>query len=482
MPRAPRHRRARGLARARVAVGGDRGVPRPRPGGRDARARRGAGAGGLDRPCHCLRGGGEPRPGRNHSGDAPGDLARAADVVRGRGPALRRHGPLVRVAAARVRRRAPLPAHGAEPMARGRPGPRGQRRARRLAREHPGPGAAALRRAAGGWTAVSGAQPRPASPLGACLCRGRPPPVRRGAGAGWRRRDRRRRAARRAGHRRQRGGILCVAGRALPPGRLLFLPRLYGGAVGAGRRRVPGPPSRPSVGGVCRRSGPFGGGVAVAAREDDPRGGSAGNDRRHPSSRPSARRLHRRRHRVRGGVSGLLPRHLRYRLAACDLRWASGRTEGLARTRARRPAARPLVRTALARAGVPARDRRSTRGMASPPLAARAAGGGGPRPRPLVADVVGRAMPARAVPGSAGPAARRLCWPSRPSRVADPGPRPLALRSRRPRRRRRRVRRRTPGRSAAAEPGGPPHPPVGGALRRRGCQPLSAVAGRGATG
>ena len=79
---------------------------------------------------------------------APGDPALAARPLRRRLGVPARRRALLHAAAARLRRRAALPADGPEPLARGRPRPARQPRARGLARVHAGPDRAALRRAA----------------------------------------------------------------------------------------------------------------------------------------------------------------------------------------------------------------------------------------------------------------------------------------------------------------------------------------------
>ena len=85
-----------------------------------------------------------------------------------------RRGPLVREPAARDRGRAALPADGAEPVARGRPGPARQPRAAGLPRVHARARRAALRQPAPRRPAVPGAQPRAAAAAGAGLRDRRP--------------------------------------------------------------------------------------------------------------------------------------------------------------------------------------------------------------------------------------------------------------------------------------------------------------------
>ena len=337
-------------------------------------------------------------------------------------------------------------------------------RARGLAREHAGAGAAALRRAAGGWPAVPGPQPGTAVPAGAGL-RGRRAAgsassslAARRAGA-----DRRRRGGSRvAGGRQRGGGVLRLAGRRWarrwPSTPSTSTPRC--------RRRWP-PAARWRCSWGRRRSA-----AAIAAAllasalpwlhvKMIPAAAALGVDRRGPPCAAVRARafVARGRRRAPPGYLGLLPRHLRDRVAArastAGCRWAQ---RGSPVAGAGRPAARPLVRAALARAGVPARARRPARGLAPPALAARAAGGGDPGPRAVVADVVGRTVPAGAVPRPAGPAAARSAGPSRRPRS---GPRALALGSRRPRPGRRRVRRRAPGGPPAPEPRRPARPGSG---------------------
>ena len=100
------------------------------------------------------------RPSRVRGGSPPSP---APPLRRGLGvPGGRR--PVLHPAAARLRGRAALPADGPEPLARARPRPARQPRARGLARVHAGPDRAALRRA----RARTAGRTRPTAP--ACRC------------------------------------------------------------------------------------------------------------------------------------------------------------------------------------------------------------------------------------------------------------------------------------------------------------------------
>ena len=334
-------------------------------------------------------------------------------------------------------RRAPLPADGAEPLARGRPRPARQPRARGLARGHAGAGGAALRRPARGRPAVPAHSPglpfllAPVYALGrpaACACvaagAGRAPAL---AVVAWRL------AARRAPADRRAGAASPGLAAARPAGRLLRLPRLHRGALGARARAAR---SRccwaaPSVrGGRRRRAARLG--AALAAREDDPGRGRAGRRRRGPPARPPA-----------APRSCAVAAAVRRGLSSRTTTPSSGSASplaiygGLPPSAAGLAAARPLAGLLLdrsfgllpARAGLPGRPgRRVPDACAAPAVAARCwsllavlA------PACSVADVVGRPVPAGALPGPAGAAARRRAWPARRSRVRGPRPRALAL-------------------------------------------------------
>ena len=225
---------ARGLARARVAAcGGGRG-PCPGRGRGPARARRRARAGGRGRARHRVRGGRPPRPGAKDPparAIAPGPralFAAAAVLYVAMGlwyaSRLRVSGdePHYLLMAQSLWREGDLDL--ADNLARedwreNTPGPVqphfGAPRARMDARSRP-----TARDCRSCWP--------PSTPPGAGSCASSSLAL---AGAGG---DRRRVAARRAGGRHRRGRVRRLAGRPGPSRRVLRLPRLHRGAVGAG--------------------------------------------------------------------------------------------------------------------------------------------------------------------------------------------------------------------------------------------------------
>ena len=300
------------------------------------------------------------------------------------------------------------------------------------------------------------------------------------AGAGA---DRRGLAAGRAGRPEGRAGArspgLAAAG---PAGPLLRLPRLHRGAVGAGAGGALRPAARAAVGGGGRRGRAPRLGAALAARQDDrrPRPRWAwsrvvppARARRWPRSSPWPRSWRR-------GLSGVLPRDLRHRLPARHLRRPAGRAAGRRRCV-------PLVGLLLDRsfgllwhapvflvalAGLPEAWRRRMWPHALLVVAVLV-------PALWLADVVGRAVPARRASWSRCVPLLAVCAGLR----TDPASPVRGLARWRFVARRRSDRAvavftaARPGEPAAPQPRRPADARVGGALRRRRCRPLSAVAG-----
>ena len=383
---------------------------------------------GLDRARDRGRGGRPPRPGRRASGPATRDRGGPATrPLRRRGRPVRGHGPLVHVAAARLRRRAPLPADGAEPLARGRPRPARQPRARGLARVHAGPGPAALRRAP-----RADGRPFPAHSPGLPVLLA---PVYAGG-----------RAAPRA------WSLLALAA----AGVTVVAWRLAAQAVAGreSRRSWPGrppwarrSPSMPSMSTPrCRRRWPSQGALLLLLGPASWRRrvgaallasalpwlhvkmiagrGRAGRDRGCAACAGAPLAAFCRR--GRGMAAGYLAYYHAIFGTASPLAIYGGVPADAAAARPVRAlvgsAARPLVRPAAARAGLPARAGRPPRGLARARRGRIAAARGGrPGARADVADVVGRAVPARALPRAARAAARRVRWPRGSTRVSGRG-------------------------------------------------------------
>ena len=445
-----RSRRRRALAPALAPASG---AARPRPGGA-----RGGGGAGAGRPA------GARAPSRPRAAAAC-SRRRAAFFV------LRR--PLVHEPPARLRRRAALPRHGAQPVARGRPRPARQLRAGRLAGRHPGPDAARTTAPRG----RTGGRSRPTAP--ACPCcwpfpiaafgrrglRGRAGPARGladrgGAGAGPARHRRRERPRPSPGRRRPglrwRPTPFTSTPRCLPrwpwpsacvsSQREASAPR---GLRGGPRRLVPArgstsrwrrpPPPSASSGLVLLRGRARAVFVATAAGH--------GRRLRRPTTCTSSAR---RRPWPSTAACRRMPRARRCAPpSACSSTAPSASSPSRPSSCSPWPGSRPSPGVAFAGLG----------------LARPARGPGRPPAGPALADVVGRAVPARALPG----AARAHRWPW-PSRCARPGPtRGLAALAHGPPRRRRRPRasRRLRSRPAApAQPGEHRAPALGGPRRR----------------
>jgi hypothetical protein len=268
-------------------------------------------------------------------------------------------------------------------------------------------------------------------------------------------------------HRRSLRGDARLGRRGRSSRRRLRLPHLHRGPLGSRPGRVAAPSQPGSLPPQDRGGRPHRLVPSLAARQDGagggrpwPRGPPAP-----PRPRPAGLSRHRRPdgYRLRGLPSACLrpafpARHLR-RGAQGRLGDSGGRLAG--------PLLRPTLRPPSLRARVPARARRP-RGSRSKgsgeAVAARPGGGRRAASDPPVADVVGRTVPPRPLPGSArafpgrGPGRARHGSPSRPRALAGGpacrGPRSAALRGR------------GSGRAAALEPGQPGAPTVARPLRR----------------
>ena len=192
---------------------------------------------------------------------------------------------------------------------------------------------------------------------------------------------------------------------------LLRLPRLRRAACHPGDGRQPRPAGRTPGGHRRRRRGRGTGlGPALAAPQDATGGGGAGGGGAAAARWPAEDGLPRRGEPDGRRVPGLLPRRLRRPRAARGLRWGAAGAVGVPpRDGGGGLAARPLVRPAAPRTGLSAGPGRAA-APAPPTLAGAVAppagGGRGPGARPLLADVVGGAVPAGSLPGAACPAAR----------------------------------------------------------------------------
>jgi len=449
--------RARAAARRRRPLAGARG-PGAGPGAPEGPAGRGA-------PRARRRRGAHHRAGASRApGPAVGSLRRG-------GAGLRSHRAPLRRAPAGGGRRAPLPADGPEPLERGRSGPPGQLRAPGFPRLQPGALAPALRSAASRRTPVSGPQPRPAVAAGAGLRPGRAAGLCPADGAPRRGADPRGLAGGDGAHRRPGGGARGLGGGPGGPDRVLLVPSLHRGAVGAGAHAGAAPAAAgggwPGGG---DRFGPAGLGAAVAPRQAHRRRRRAGRHR--AGSAPGAVPRLLRRDGGDGGprVGGLVSERLRAAHTAGDLRRPPARPGLEPAAGGAGTAAGPLLRPAAPRPGVPAGGGGcggvGAQGRLARELAMGAGCRGGSGTSAAVADVVGRLLP----PGS---------FPRPPGAVAGggrglaggggtPRPRALALGAGGARPRPGRLRRQAAGRSSAPRPPGAPDAPVVMALRASG--------------
>jgi hypothetical protein len=206
-----------------------------------------------------------------------------------------------------------------------------------------------------------------------------------------------------------RGGSRATTSRApglgrrpRPARRVLRLRDLHGGAVRPRPRRLAPPGARGTGRGGRGGRGPARGCAPVAAPQDAAGGGRAGRDRGRAAPRAGAGNVLRRGPGPGPRFPRLLPFDLRGRLTPRDL-WR--RAPGCGRLAPARPGGartRSLVRASSVRSGLPCRPgrgglSRATAGVGMAPRRRRRGRAG-----PDVADVVGRAVSARALPGAAG--------------------------------------------------------------------------------
>ena len=344
--------------------------------------------------------------------------------------------PLVHEPAPRLGRRAALPRHGAQPVARGRPRPARQLRAGGLERRHAGTGSPALRRAPKRRAAVPGPQPRPAPAAGAARRRSSAAPVARSSWPCWR-----------PGSRSRCGPWLCES-RAIPASAVLAWAAAAGPPVAAYAfhiyTEVPSAlavalglrllalarrsPSRAALGAALAA----GVGPAVAPRQDDTGRGRPGSRRRRVACGAALAASFARHGRGHGrpvtrpttSTSSARPRPWRS-TAACP------RTPRARRSAARaRPSSRPFLRTAC-----PMRPSSCWPWPASlrPRLAGRAlwplCSSGRPSSRRSCPGGCGGAGSARR-PGSSCRSCRfwRSRWPCAAARALGARPRALARR------------------------------------------------------
>jgi hypothetical protein len=404
-------------------------------------------------------------------GVGPGLAVRA----RARGPR-----PVVHGKASRLRGRAALSADGAEPVEG--EGPRSSRQsgAGGLPRVHAGADRPALRRSSRRRAPIPSAQPG-AAPASGALVRARGPAGLRDCDGLRHRPPRLRDLAIGAPGQRRRPSRPHRLGRGPRASRaVLFLPHLHGGPLGAGPARgAAAAPwrSRPRWGDSRRapdRRAP------VAPRQDDPRSLRLGTPRDVVAPGPQALCLCRIARKPRRSALVPLLARLRCGVPPRHLRGCPSRRIGSPGSRSRGSAARPILRSPASRPGL----RRGSRGNGTAPAPCSGARQRrlpglcrrGPAAGAGMADVVGRTVCARPLPGAARPPA--LCRP-RVSRRGRKRDQPLDHSASGPRLRARGLHDSAARLALPAEPRTATDAHLGGPGRRRRPRPLPALARRG---